>query len=174
MHDAPMTAFTSSPGALRLFVVSIVARLPLAMLTIGMLVHVESATGSFAAAGLASGTLAVAQGIGGPLLGRLVDRRGQSAVLVVSALVAGLALAGVAALPADPPLVALLSLSAVLGAATPPVSACLRALLPVVVRTPGPCAARTRSTPPPSSSRGSPARRSCSSSAPCGRPAPRS
>lgn len=132
-----MSALTSSPAALRLFAVSIAARLPLAMLTIGMLVHVEAATESFAIAGLACGTLAVAQGIGGPLLGRLVDRRGQTAVLVVSALVAGAALAAVAALPADAPLAALLALAAVLGASTPPVAACMRALLPVVVRSSG-------------------------------------
>lgn len=131
-----MSAFTASPGALRLFLVSIVARLPLAMLTIGVLVHVEGATGSFAVAGLASGALAVAQGIGGPLLGRLVDRRGQTAVLAVSALVAGAALAGVAALPADAPVAALLACCALLGAATPPVPACTRALLPLLVRDP--------------------------------------
>lgn len=129
-----MSALTSSPAAFRLFVVSIIARLPLAMLTIGMLVHVEEASGSFAVAGLACGTLAVAQGIGGPLLGRLVDRRGQTTVLVVSALVAGAALVAVAALPADAPLAALLALAAVLGASTPPVAACMRTLLPVVVR----------------------------------------
>ena len=93
-----MSAFTASPAASRLFVISIVARLPLAMLTIGMLVHVESATGSFAAAGLASGVLAVAQGVGGPLLGRVVDRRGQTATLVASASVCGAALVAVATL----------------------------------------------------------------------------
>ena len=52
-----MPAIATSP----VFAASIVARLPLAMLTIGMLVHVEHVTGSFAAAGLVSGTLAVAQ-----------------------------------------------------------------------------------------------------------------
>ena len=77
-----MTAFTSTPGALRLFACSILARLPLAMLSIGWLVHVEHLTGSFATAGAVAGTLAVAQGVGGPLLGRLADRRGQTAVLV--------------------------------------------------------------------------------------------
>ena len=80
-----MPAIATSP----VFAASIVARLPLAMLTIGMLVHVQQLTGSFAAAGLVAGTLAVAQGAGGPALGRLVDRRGQTAVLLAGALVAG-------------------------------------------------------------------------------------
>src|SRR4051812_5983742 len=95
-----MPALRSSPATLRLLAVSIVARLPMATLAIGVLVHVQRASGSFAIAGAATGTLAVAQGVGGPLLGRLVDRRGQTRVLVVSALVAGAALVAIALLPA--------------------------------------------------------------------------
>ena len=89
-HRAPsfaMPAIATSPASV--VAASILARLPLAMLTIGLLVHVEHVTGSFAAAGLVSGTLAVAQGAGGPALGRLVDRRGQTAVLLAAALVSG-------------------------------------------------------------------------------------
>jgi len=121
-----MPAIATSP----VFTASIAARLPLAMLTIGILVHVERLTDSFAAAGLVAATLAVAQGVGGPALARLVDRRGQTAVLLSSALVAAAALAATAALPAGAPLGALLALAAVLGFATPPVGACMRALLP--------------------------------------------
>ena len=46
-----MSSLASAPGARRLLVISIVARLPLAMLSIGLLVHTEHLTGSFAAAG---------------------------------------------------------------------------------------------------------------------------
>jgi MFS family permease len=127
-----MPALATSP----VFAASIAARLPLAMLTIGMLVHVEHLTGSFAAAGLVSGTLAVAQGAGGPALGRLVDRRGQTAVLLAGALVAGAGLAATAALPAGAPLTALVALAAVIGFATPPVGPCMRALLPGLVEDP--------------------------------------
>jgi predicted MFS family arabinose efflux permease len=124
-----MPAIATTP----VFAASIVARLPLAMLTIGMLVHVQHVTGSFAAAGLVSGTLAVAQGAGGPALGRLVDRRGQTAVLLATALVSGAGLMTTAALPADAPLPALIALAAVIGFATPPVGPCMRALLPGMV-----------------------------------------
>jgi MFS family permease len=55
---------------------SVVARLPLAMFSIALLVHARHLTGSFAAAGLVTGAYAGAVGVGGPLLGRLVDRRG--------------------------------------------------------------------------------------------------
>ncbi len=61
---------------------SIVARLPLAMFSIGLLVHAQRLTGSFAAAGLVMAAYAVALGIGGPVLGRLVDRRGQTVILL--------------------------------------------------------------------------------------------
>ena len=83
-----MHSIASSAGARRLFAISIIARLPPAMLSIGLLVHTQRLTGSFAAAGVVTGVYAIALGVGGPLLGRLVDRRGQTSVLLVSAGVA--------------------------------------------------------------------------------------
>jgi hypothetical protein len=116
-----------------LLALSVLARLPLAMLSIGWLVHVEHLTGSYAMAGLVAGTLAIAQGVGGPLLGRIADRRGQTAVLMASAVVAGTALTGGALLPASTPAPVLLGVAAVVGAAIPPVGACVRTLLPGMV-----------------------------------------
>jgi MFS family permease len=131
-----MSALRAAPGALRLLSISVLARLPLAMLGIGVLVHAKSVSGSFAAAGLTAGALAAAQAIGGPLLGRLADRRGQTAVLVVSAVVAAAALVVLAALPTGAPVAALVTPAAVLGASAPPVPACVRALLPGLVGDP--------------------------------------
>jgi MFS family permease len=136
-----MSAFRSSPGAMRLLVWSLVARLPLAMIGIGLLVHAQRLTGSFAVAGLVSGAYAVATGAGGPALGRLADRRGQLVVLVPSA-AAGVALLGAAAaLPRGVAPALLVALAAGAGLATPPLDACLRALLPGVVRDPSGVAA---------------------------------
>ena len=70
------------------------------MFGIAMLVHAEHLTGSYAAAGIVAGAYAVAIGVGGPLLGRLVDRRGQAPVLVASAAAAAAALAALALVPA--------------------------------------------------------------------------
>jgi MFS family permease len=128
-----MASLHSSPGALRLMVVSVLARLPMAMLSIGLLVHTQHLTGSLAAAGIVAGAFAVALGVGGPLLGRLVDRRGQTTVLVAGALVAGAALAATAVLPTGAPVAALVALAVVLGLSAPPVGACMRTLLPAVV-----------------------------------------
>jgi MFS family permease len=115
-----------------LFVTAVIARLPLATLTIGTLVHVQHLTGSYAAAGTAAGALAVGQGLGGPALGRLADRRGQTGVLIGAALAAAAALGLLGALPVGVPLPVVLALAFALGLATPPIAACLRALIPAL------------------------------------------
>jgi MFS family permease len=108
---------------------SIVARLPLAMFSIGLLVHAQHLTGSFAAAGLVTAAYAVALGVGGPLLGRVVDRRGQTLVLLTSALASAALLGTIALLPVGTALGVLLALAAGIGFATPPIGACVRTLL---------------------------------------------
>src|SRR5688500_6949218 len=110
-----MTTLTSTPGALRILGSSVIARLPLAMLGIALLVHAHDLPGSFAAAGLVAGASAVATGAGGPLLGRLVDRRGQTAVLVPSVLATAGLLAVAAALPAGAPLALVVVLATGIG-----------------------------------------------------------
>jgi MFS family permease len=108
---------------------SIVARLPLAMFSIGLLVHAQRLTGSFAAAGLVTAAYAVALGVGGPLLGRVVDRRGQTGVLLSAAGASAALLCAIALLPPGAPLLVLVGVAAGIGFATPPVGACLRTLL---------------------------------------------
>jgi MFS family permease len=83
----------AGPGALALLAISIVARLPQAMFSIALLVHAHRLTGSFAVAGVVSGAYVIATGIGAPLLGRLVDRCGQTVVLLCTALASALLLA---------------------------------------------------------------------------------
>ncbi len=117
-----------------MFGFSIVARLPLAMLGIGLVVHVQRLTGSFAAAGLTTGAYAVSEAIGGPLLGRLADHGRQTPVLLASSSVAAVLLGTIAVMPATTPLPLLLALAAGIGLATPPVGACLRGQLPTLMR----------------------------------------
>jgi MFS family permease len=130
-------AVASTRGALRLFGTSIIARLPLAMLSIGLLVHAKHLTGSFAAAGVVDGAYALSLGVGGPLLGRLVDRRGQTTVLLVSASAAAAVLGALALLPAGTPVGALVALAAALGLASPPTGACMRTLFSGLLGDPG-------------------------------------
>jgi MFS family permease len=128
-----MSAIASAPGAARIFAISIVARLPLTMLSIGLLVHARHVTGSFAAAGVVTGAYAVSLGIGGPLLGKLVDRRGQTLVLVASAAVATPLLGVIAALPTGTSAGVLVALASAIGLASPPIGACVRTLFPGLV-----------------------------------------
>jgi MFS family permease len=131
-----MHAIASAPGALRLFVLSLVARLPLTMLSIGLLVHAAHLTGSFGAAGIVTAAYGVALGVGGPLLGGLVDRRGQTLVLVACAWAALPLLGAIAVLPVGAPVAVLVALAVGVGLAEPPVGACVRALFPSLVAEP--------------------------------------
>src|SRR4051794_23133276 len=123
-------------SALRLLVISIVARLPLTTLSIGLLVHAQRLTGSFAAAGAVSGAYAVALGVGGPWLGGLVARRGRRAVPRARAGAAAGVRAVIGMLPVGVSVGVLLARAAAVGLATPPVGACLRALLPSLMPDP--------------------------------------
>jgi MFS family permease len=128
------TGFT--PAARRLFAISIVARAPLTMFSMGLLVHTQHLTGSFAAAGVVTGAYALAVGVGGPLLGGLVDRRGQTVVLLSSAGVACALLVTTALVPAGTPVPVLIALGVGVGLATPPLGACVRTLFPTLLREP--------------------------------------
>jgi predicted MFS family arabinose efflux permease len=131
-----MHSIASAPGARSLFAASVLARLPLEMLGIGLLVQTEHLTGSFAAAGVVTGVYAIAVGVGGPLLGQLVDRRGQTSVLLLTATVAATLLGAIAVLPAGASLGVIIALTAGIGVATPPVGACLRTQLPALLPDP--------------------------------------
>jgi predicted MFS family arabinose efflux permease len=114
----------------RLFVSSMVARTPAAAIGLVFVLRTKELTGSYAAAGAASGVSALAGAVCAPVLGRAVDRRGQSGVLVLAALVCGLGMAAFAALRPGVPLVPILLCTLVAGAAMPPLGACLRTLWP--------------------------------------------
>jgi predicted MFS family arabinose efflux permease len=131
-----MNSIASSVGLRRLFATSVLARLPLEMLSIGLLVHAQHLTRSFAAAGVVTGVYAIALGVGGPLLGQLVDRRGQTSVLLASATVAAALLVAIAVQPVGASLAVLVALAAGIGLATPPVGACLRTQLPALLSDP--------------------------------------
>jgi MFS family permease len=73
--------------------VAFLARLPFAMMVVGVLTLVASATGSVALAGLTSATVGIGVVIAGPLIGDLVDRHGQRPVLLPVGIANGILLA---------------------------------------------------------------------------------
>ncbi|MFJ9692905.1 MFS transporter [Kitasatospora sp. NPDC101183] len=76
-----------TPGAWRFLTPALVARLPYAMLSMGILLLVTQTHGSYGTAGTVTAVAAVAQALIGPQTGRLADRYGQAAVLVPAVLV---------------------------------------------------------------------------------------
>jgi predicted MFS family arabinose efflux permease len=120
----------------RLFVSSLVGRAPATALSLVLVLRTKELTGSFAAAGLASGSHALASAVCSPVLGRMLDRRGQPPILLASALVSTIAMVAFAALPRGVSLAAIVPCAVVAGAALPPLGACLRTLWPALLDAP--------------------------------------
>ena len=118
------------PGFAPLFLASMAGRLPASALGLVLILHTRGLTGSFAVGGAVAGAYALANGVTGPLLGRLVDRRGQAPVLVPAALVSAAAIVAVALLPHGVAVAPAIALAALAGGAFPPLGPCLRTLWP--------------------------------------------
>ncbi len=115
----------------RLLIGTLVGRLPSAMAILAIPLALRHVGASYGFVGVAAGTFAVSSAVGGPLLGRLVDRVGQPRVLLATAMLAG---AGFLLIGAAPEHRAGVIAGAVLaGAATPPLEPCLRVLWPALV-----------------------------------------
>ena len=82
------------------------------------------------------GAYIIARGVTSPLLGRLVDRNGQTVVLIACATTSAALLIAVALLPHSPPVSVVVGLCGAIGTVSPPLAACIRALLPVIVSDP--------------------------------------
>ena len=128
-HPGPLVylRLLRTPGALAFVVPGFVGRLPISMQGLGSVVLVERAYGQYALAGLVAATIALAQAVAAPALGRVIDRVGQARVLVPALVVHVLGLSGLlAAASAGLPAWTLVVTAFVGGGALPPVSACVR------------------------------------------------
>ena len=121
------------PRMRALLMTALVARLPIGINGLAIVLLLREERGSFGVAGVTAGALALGNGLGTPLMARLVDRAG-SGVLAVMAPACGAGLLGLVALAPSAPPAALVALAAVTGAAAPPVSSLLRALYPRLLR----------------------------------------
>ncbi len=122
--------FLRAPGLVATFALTWVARTPIATVTLGMLLHVQAMTGSFATAGATVGAYFLAMACVSPFMGRIVDRRGHSGVLAVTGTVCPLAL--IVILFAEPlalSIAAVIALAAVAGAFAPPIVVLTRSSL---------------------------------------------
>ncbi|MFD8914433.1 MFS transporter [Streptomyces sp. NPDC059575] len=119
--------------AVRLLTGTLVGRLPNAVAAIALLLFVRAEGGSYSLAGALAAVYGVANAVGQPLLGRLVDLCGQPRVQLPAAVLSALAMAGFAFAGIDPLPLAYV-LVAASGLFTPPLEGGLRALWPSVLR----------------------------------------
>ena len=96
------------PYVRRLVLSGLLARLPMGMIGLALLLLVRENGGSYSAAGAVSGAYFVATAVGAPIAGRRVDRRGQTRILLPRALIFPALLLAVCALALlDAPLAAI-------------------------------------------------------------------
>ena len=70
------------PHVAALVAATLLARFPIGINALAMILYLRDQTGSFAVAGVVAGGLAAGRGIGAPIQGRLVDSFGPRRVLV--------------------------------------------------------------------------------------------
>ncbi|WP_158893578.1 MFS transporter [Amycolatopsis anabasis] len=122
-------ALAAEPGVPGIALWSVVARLPLGMTTLAVLLEVHRDTGSFGLAGSTTACFALASGISSPLRGRLVDRFGASPVLLVLGVLQPVALLAIVGAGAwFDGAAAVLVAAGVAGACLPPVGPVVRVL----------------------------------------------
>jgi MFS family permease len=109
---------------------TLVARLPVGINGLALVLFIREEGGSYGAAGLAAGGMALGIGLGAPLMGRLVDRRGTGVILGLAAGHAAGVLALIALVRADAPGGAVFAASLLTGMAFPPTPSILRARFP--------------------------------------------
>src|SRR6187200_2938230 len=72
--------------AIRPFLAAVIARLPISMASLGMIVLIEHVRGAYSIAGIVTGSFAIGTALGAPVWGRTMDRFGQPKVVVPTSL----------------------------------------------------------------------------------------
>ena len=119
------------PGVLRVTVSQLVARLPLGMLSLAVLLHVRHASSSYALAGLVVASVSVGEAVAMPLVSRSVGLLGIRPPVLVAALLNATGMLLLAFGPPQP--VLMVALGVVIGASVPPLMPVVRALYPRLV-----------------------------------------
>lgn len=89
----PYRRILAVPGALSFSAAGLLARMPMSMTGLGIVLLISDRTGSYGKAGVVSGITVLAAAAANPLLARLIDGRGQTLVLPVAGAVSALGLA---------------------------------------------------------------------------------
>jgi MFS family permease len=123
------------PYVTPLIAATLLARFPIGINALAIVLYLRAERGSFAVAGAVAGALAAGSGIGAPVQGRLVDAFGQRRVLPPLGFIHAAALGAiVATAEAGAPTVVLIALGVLAGFAIPPTSSVLRSMWPNLLR----------------------------------------
>ncbi len=124
----PYRRVLSVPGALRFTSAGLVARLPISMISLGLLLLVQDATGSYGVAGSVAAAFVIAQASFAVVQGRWLDRLGQRRVLLTVGTVFAVALSlATLSVTREWPLLVTYLTAAVAGGTLPSVGSCVRA-----------------------------------------------
>jgi MFS family permease len=118
----------AEPGTLRFSLTGLVARLPISMVGLGIVLLVQAGTGSYGVAGAVSAAYMVANAVLAILQGRLVDRLGQARVLTAASLVFGVGMVLLVwSVQAGWPIATTYLAAAAAGGSLPQIGSCVRA-----------------------------------------------
>lgn len=124
-------ALVKVPGVLNVTASQLFARLPLGMLSLAILLHVQERTGSYATAGVVVACMSVGEALAMPVTARLTGRLGMVPTLSVAAVLNGLSMLALAFAGSAPAVLMVLGL--LIGASVPPLMPVVRALYPQLV-----------------------------------------
>lgn len=136
MHGSRLGLVFRTRGVPRLLGFALIAELPAGMTALAIVLRITQSGGTYARAGLVSAVGALGVGVCAPVWSRMIDRRGQTVVLVPTALAVASTGILLAVLPPTGELVPLLVASTLMGLCQPPALVCARTLWPKVVKDP--------------------------------------
>ena len=119
------------PGVVNVTASQLFARLPLGMLSLAILLHVQARTGSFAVAGAVVACTSIGEAIAMPMTSRLLGRIGMVPTLVSAAVVNGICMLALAFVHVPGPV--LMGLGFLIGASVPQLLPAVRSLYPQMV-----------------------------------------
>ncbi len=115
-------------GMFRVVASQLFARFPFGMMALAFVLHIQRITNTYTWAGLGLGAETLGVAISGPILGRLMSRRGVASLLVATASISTLAILAIAFAPVSGPWLVVLCL--VVGLSSPPIQQAVRTVYP--------------------------------------------
>jgi MFS family permease len=119
-----------APDVARLLGAAVLARMPIGIDTLAIVLFVRAETGSFARAGLVAAAFGIGSGASSPLQGRLIDQHGHARIMVPLAALHAASLGALVALGlAGAPAGALVACGLLVAGTVPPVGSVVRPML---------------------------------------------